>query len=55
MEASVNNAQDRSQRISNGSKFPADKNRIAAASATEIARKSDASADACGLDSESFR
>jgi len=39
MEASVNNAQDRSQRISNGSKFPADKNRIAAASATEIARK----------------
>jgi hypothetical protein len=55
MEASVNNPQDRGQRISHGGKFPADKNRIAAASTTHIARKSDASADACGLDSESFR
>jgi len=39
MEASVNNPQHRGQRISNGSKFPADKNRIAAASTTHIARK----------------
>src|SRR5205085_12410718 len=49
--ASVNNPQDRSQRISNGSRFSAGKKQDRCASASHVARKKRCLGEACGLDS----